>query len=122
VCIIGLRFTEETKMKDTSKFATGVGDRIKQARLEAGGMKQRELADLLGVSERSVIAYESGQVVPYRFIRQIEEATGKSAAWMLHGDGVSGNGFKEIQDQMATILDQIKLLRVELSELRSAKH
>jgi DNA-binding XRE family transcriptional regulator len=110
------------KRNERSEFAAAVGARIKQARQETDGMRQRELADLLGVSERSVIAYENGDVIPYRFLRQIEEVTGKSSSWILHGDVVETDGtLGEIQDQLASILDQVKLLRVELSELRSAK-
>jgi DNA-binding XRE family transcriptional regulator len=101
-----------------SEFAAAVGARIKQARQETDGMRQRELADLLGVSERSVIAYENGDVIPYRFLRQIEEVTSKSSAWILHGDVVETDGtLKEIQDQLASVLDQIKLLRVEIADL-----
>lgn len=107
------------KKNRASVLGAQIGERIKQARLEADGMKQRELADLLGVSERSVIAYESGEVIPYRFIRKIEDVTGKSAAWILHGDRAGDGGVpEELQAQLSLILDQIKLLRVELAELR----
>ena len=66
--------------------AREIGKRIKLARQEAGGMTQRELADLLGVTERSVAAYESGAVVPYRFLRKLEENLAKPAAWILYGE------------------------------------
>jgi transcriptional regulator with XRE-family HTH domain len=49
-------------------------------------MSQRELADLLGVTGRSIQAYEQGEVIPYRFVRQLESALGRPAAWFLHGD------------------------------------
>jgi transcriptional regulator with XRE-family HTH domain len=63
-----------------------IGKRIAQARREADGMTQRELADLLAVTERSVAAYEAGDVVPYRFMRQLEEVLQRPAAWLLYGE------------------------------------
>ena len=93
--------------------AEEVGKRIKQARLENDGMKQRELADLLGVSERSVIAYESGEVIPYRFMRDLERLLGKSAAWILHGE----TGPPE-DAVLASILEELRELRREVQGLR----
>ena len=74
--------------------AQEIGDRIRQARQEAGGMTQRELADLLGVTERSVNAYEAGDVIPYRFIRDLEKALDVPAAWLLHGDAATDDDRK----------------------------
>jgi transcriptional regulator with XRE-family HTH domain len=65
--------------------ASEIGARIRQARV-AGGMTQRELADVLRVSEWSVIAYEAGDELPYRQMEHIAEATGKPVAWLYHGD------------------------------------
>ena len=94
---------------ESSSRAEAIGSRIREARLEAGGMKQRELADLLGVSERSVVAYESGEVIPYRFMRDLERALGKSAAWILHGE--------EAVPNEAELISEIKNLRREISAL-----
>lgn len=66
--------------------ATEIGLRIIQARQELGGMKQEELADLIGVSTRSMQAYESGEVVPYRKMRDLERILQRPMAWILHGD------------------------------------
>lgn len=63
-----------------------IGERIVQARREAGGMRQEELADLIGVSVRSMQAYESGEVVPYRYLKELERVLGRPMAWILHGD------------------------------------
>lgn len=100
-----------TREGDADNHAVEVGRRIAQARKEfdGKGMKQRELADLLGVSERSVAAYESGEVIPYRFIRELEQYLGRPAAWILHGTNVVDR-----DEQMFEILREIKLLRAEV--------
>lgn len=86
-----------------------IGARITQARHECGGMSQEELAMLIGVSVRSIQAYESGDVVPYRFMRQLENVLDKPMAWFLHGDVAV-----RAQD------DQLTAIREELAALRSA--
>lgn len=72
-------------MAETTK-SKEIGARIAQARSEAGGMTQDELAHLLGLTSRSVQAHESGAVIPYRYLREYERVLGKPAAWFLHGD------------------------------------
>lgn len=63
-----------------------VGRRIARARKDAGGMTQRELADRLQVSERSIAAYEAGAVLPFKYLGKIEAAVDKPKAWLLYGD------------------------------------
>lgn len=87
--------------------AREIGKRIQQARKEAGGMTQRELADLLGVTERSVAAYEAGDVVPYRYLRQLESALGRPAAWFLYGDEVRPDAMLENQEKILELLREI---------------
>ena len=94
---------------ESGSRSEAIGARIREARLESGGMKQRELADLLGVSERSVVAYESGEVIPYRFMRDLERALGKSAAWILHGE-------EAVQNE-TELISEIRNLRREIAEL-----
>jgi transcriptional regulator with XRE-family HTH domain len=90
-----------------------IGGRIAEARKEAGGMTQEELAALLHVSPRSVQAYESGHVIPYRQLPLLERALGKPAPWFLHGD-------PELQardEQFQEILEELRALRREVREL-----
>ena len=96
--------------------AAEIGERIKQARLEQGGMKQRELADLLGVSERSVIAYESGEVIPYRFMRDLERALGKPSSWILHGDNTPVDTVSELREEMSELTGLVRNLIEKLEE------
>lgn len=65
--------------------AQQIGKRITQARLETGGMTQKELGELLGVTERSVSAYETGEVVPYARMERLSEILGRPIPWFLYG-------------------------------------
>lgn len=100
--------------KDPEK-AVEIGRRIAQARLEAGGMSQRELGELLGVSERSVAAYEAGDVVPYRFLKDLERVLGVQAGWLLHGE----NAISVSDRQYARILEELASLRSETEVIRA---
>lgn len=70
--------------------AAEIGARIAQARKEAGGMTQEELADLLNVSKRSVQDYEAGVTIPWRHFQRLETIfPNRSMAWFLHGDAAA---------------------------------
>lgn len=98
---------------DDDGYGQDVGRRIKRARLEVGGtgMTQRELADLLQVSERSVAAYEAGEVVPYRFMKELGEYLNVSPVYLLHGDDAR-------ESELTAILDELRQLRSDVGELR----
>ena len=74
------------KGNQKSEKAIEIGKRIAEARHEAGGMTQQELGELVGVSVRSIAAWELGDVIPYRHLKELERATGVDAAWLLHGE------------------------------------
>jgi transcriptional regulator with XRE-family HTH domain len=97
-----LKVTKKNQLR-----AKEIGARIKQARQEAGGMTQRELGDLIGVTERSVAAYEAGEVVPYRFLRALESALAKPAEWILDGEQVRQNAVEENQQLILAKLDEL---------------
>lgn len=91
-----------SKEKDLN--AVEIGRRIAQARKELDGMVQRELADLVGVTERSVAEWEIGGVIPYRHMRRLESVLGKPASWILYGDeGVPA----DLQGQLGAIQDKL---------------
>lgn len=96
-------------VKEKSARAVEIGERIALARKEADGMTQRELADLLGVTERSVAAYEAGDVIPYRFMRQLESLLNRPASWILYGEG---NGIEdgELQRQLNVLTQKVDAL------------
>ncbi len=62
-----------------------IGDRIRQAR-EQAGLRQEDLADLIGMSTRQVQNYEAADSKPYAKLRAIAGATGVSVEWLLQGD------------------------------------
>jgi transcriptional regulator with XRE-family HTH domain len=90
-----------------------VGERIAQARREADGMTQRELADLISVTERSVAAYEAGDVIPYRYMNKLEEVLGRSSSWILYGEetpttAALGERADEMNAKLDTILELLQ--------------
>jgi transcriptional regulator with XRE-family HTH domain len=93
----------ENDLPDLPEARKEIGKRIILARNELG-MRQVELAELLGVAERTMQAYESGEVVPYRRLKELERVLNRPMAWFLHGDAA-----EEKRD-------------VQLDELRSEIH
>jgi transcriptional regulator with XRE-family HTH domain len=101
---------------DSHEVRKAIGERLKKARLEAGGMSQRELGELLGVTERSIQSYEQGVTVPYRFGAKLTEALGVPVSWLWYGDAA-------IEDPGAkfdAIMDELKSLRREVTRLSKA--
>lgn len=98
-------------------IVAGVGDRIRQARMEAG-LTQDELADLVGIGMRQIQYYESGESDPYRKLRSIAEATGKSIAWLLRGEAKGEAADEEILERLEAVesLLQDVLRRLPASE------
>jgi transcriptional regulator with XRE-family HTH domain len=90
--------------------AIEIGKRIAEARKEAGGMTQEELGELVGVSVRSIAAWELGDVIPYRHLKELEKATGVTAAWLLHGEestDVRDQQLEEISSKLDEILRRL---------------
>ncbi len=104
----------DRRSEEENRYALEVARRIAQARKEADGMTQRELADLLGVTERSVAAYESGEVIPYRFMRDLEKYLNRPAGWFLHGDSALES---EQHQQFDVLLAELKRLRADIAKL-----
>ena len=94
-----------------SDYAAEVGERIIQARTEfkTGKLTQEELAELVGVSQRSMQAYETGETVPYRKMREIADVLEVSTSWLLHGE--EENTDSEIEALERKIDDLSKLVR-----------
>ena len=63
-----------------------IGRRIAQAR-NVKGLRQEDLAPLIGVSTRSIQVYELGEVSPYKHLKTISEVLGRPVEWFLHGEG-----------------------------------
>ena len=87
---------------------TEIGHRLARARREAG-LTQAELAARIGVAQRSIQGYESGAGTPYRHLRQLAEAVGRPAEWLLRGDGASAGGLSdsELSSRIAEALERL---------------
>lgn len=74
-------------------------------------MSQRELADLLGVTERTIQAYEQGETIPYRYTSRLQEVLDVSAHWLLHGE--EERGAVELEE----VLKEIRALARKVDRL-----
>jgi transcriptional regulator with XRE-family HTH domain len=81
-----------------------IGARIKDAR-ERAGLRQEDLADLIGMSTRQVQNYEAGMSKQYSKLKGIAEATGATVEWLLHGDedGASPRGAGELAARLGSL-------------------
>ena len=89
-------------------YSVEVGRRIVQARKELG-ITQEELAELAGVSQRSMQAYETGEVIPYRKMREIAGVLEVSTSYLLHGE--EENTDSEVSELKREIDNLTKLVR-----------
>jgi len=108
------RSPKMTKGKNTELKAKEIGKRIALARREAGGMTQRELAMLCGVTDRSVAAWESGSVIPYRYMDEVTEALDRPKAWILYGS----EGIESRDEQLDVIERKLDEVIATLDALR----
>lgn len=83
-----------TELRDFRSFllmqafaAREIGQRIHQARKEAGGMTQHDLAEALDVSQRQLQNYEAGETIPWKHFARLEQIFGRPLTWFLHGEG-----------------------------------
>lgn len=86
--------------------AQEIGARIAQARHEADGMTQEQLAELLNVSTRSVQDYESGVTMPWKHFRLLETIFKRQMGWFLYGDPTE----EEPDGELVERLDRIERL------------
>lgn len=100
-----------------------IGARIAQARHEAGGMTQEELAELLNVSKRSVQDYEAGATVPWKHFQVLEQAFKKPLSWFLHGEseeelprGLQGE-LADATDGLAAVVSRLESIAGRLEVL-----
>lgn len=68
-------------------------------------MTQDELAALLKVAPRTMQAYEQGEIVPYKYLRDLERILNRPAAWFLHGDEAMQAPDKLHDEVMASLRD-----------------
>lgn len=92
-----------------------IGARIAQARREADGMTQEQLAELLNVSTRSVQDYEAGVTMPWRHFKLLETAFKRPMGWFLYGDQPEAETPGEaVLEKLARIEQQLALVIARL--------
>jgi transcriptional regulator with XRE-family HTH domain len=84
----------------------GIGRRLAQARKEAG-FTQEQLAELVGVTPRSIQGYEAGKVVPYRHLKRLEEVTGKPPSWLLRNEKEPGVLSAEVAERLVSLVERV---------------
>jgi transcriptional regulator with XRE-family HTH domain len=68
------------------------GDRLRKSR-EAAGLSQQQLADLIGISRRSIVNYEGGKHDPSRpVVLSWALATGVPLVWLSDGHDPHDDG------------------------------
>lgn len=108
-----VRAIEQQDVAELERAA--IAARIKQARKEAG-LSQPEMADAIGVIERTYQNYESVKSprTPWSLMNQIATVTGKSTEWLIHGGANTPDVFATPNGQ----LDRIEAMLAAL--LRNA--
>ncbi len=96
-----------------------VGPRIRQARLEKG-LTQRELAFLVGVSERSMQMYEAGQIVPFKYMERLARFLDRPTHWFYHGGDLSDSLLErqilDLRRDVDELRSEVEILRGKLSD------
>ena len=98
-------------------YSAEVGARIVDARKDLG-VTQLELAELAGISQRSMQAYETGEVIPYRKLREIAAILEVSPTWILHGEEEEADPeVVELQRQVENLSKLIRSMSKKLDRL-----
>lgn len=94
--------------------AREIGERIAQARLEAGGMTQDDLAALATFSKRSLQDYEGGVTIPYKHLRELGRLLSRSPEWFLYGEESEEAGLHRLEAQLGEVLSVVQELKAAL--------
>ena len=106
---------ESSAARAPARDANGIGARIAQARREAG-LTQDAVAAALGVTRRSIQAYEAGVIIPYKHLDALESALGCAPNWLLGGDGnhelATDERFRAVlREELADALAELRVPR-----------
>jgi PAS domain S-box-containing protein len=86
--------------------AAEIGARIAEARKRAG-LTQHSLATHLGVTRRSIQAYEAGAVIPYKHLDRLGELLDRSPSWLLTGERSEATAAAPIRDLRGELRDAL---------------
>lgn len=98
--------------------SAAIGARIAQARKEAGGMTQEALADLIGLSKRSVQDYEAGATLPWKHLREIARVLDKHVDWFMRGAD-AGDDAPASPSDLARLEKRVEELQGSMKDLHA---
>lgn len=112
----------------TQLQAREIGARLALARKEAG-LTQEQVAELSGVSKRSLQDYEAGVTIPYRHFRELASIYQRDVEWVLHGTeaapvdllGEVSASVAMIEEGMADALERLSRIEALLDRLEGDK-
>jgi transcriptional regulator with XRE-family HTH domain len=93
-------------VEDVVDAKRGIGERIKQARLQAG-LQQFEVAKRCGVSRAAVSNWERGQGIRSQKLIEYARVVGVPAEWLITGERIAAS-----ERPSTTDLDPIQLQRL----------
>jgi transcriptional regulator with XRE-family HTH domain len=104
-----------------------IGRRIALARKERG-LTQRDCAELIGITVRSLQHYEAGNIVPYRHFHRMERLLRKRPGWFLEDESeryASMEALSELRgqltDHLALLEDRLLMLSENVERLRGLR-
>jgi len=93
-----------------------IGARIAQAR-KAQGLTQRDFAELLGVTVRSLQHYEAGSIVPYRHFPRMETVTKKRPGWFLQDAHEGYASLASLNELRTQLMGQLEVMEARVRAL-----
>ena len=87
---------------------------IKRARVEKG-LSQRQLGLTLGVSDKTISAYEQGRAIPpIHTLKKISEITMKPLEYFFSENASSEYDFGKIENKLDIIIQELKIISAKL--------
>src|SRR5574338_571235 len=91
-----------------------VGIRIAEAR-ETAGLTQKELAEKIGMSERTILNYETGTTSPWGKLREIAAVLDADHAWLAAGEASSLNhDGPDVGEELEAMREELRTIKALL--------
>jgi transcriptional regulator with XRE-family HTH domain len=97
-----------------------IGGRIAAAR-KGRGWTQAEFARRFGVSVRMLQYWESGKVVPYRYLERLADGFGCTSAWLLYGSDFAPETREVLRRSREEMSAQVHRLKENLETLHELR-
>ena len=101
----------------TGQSLRQIGALVRDARRHHG-LTQEQLAERVGVTQRSIQGYEAGAVVPYKHFKRLEEVTGRTLAWFLGREEDAGaSNLADVGERLVALVEQVAAEAERLAEI-----